>query len=157
MVASQLLFNLFARPLPPSRLEWNGPIDYQRFFIAIYRSSIAILFSSNGCLSGQTPGKRVVGIRVIKVGGYSLRFLDVLLRNLMRFVDFLPVFYGVGAASLLVTSRCQRLGDVVAGTLVVHQEPSGADGLLTPLPAADSVRRTGVSGGAVVRGTRADG
>jgi hypothetical protein len=84
-------------------------------------------------LSGQTPGKRLIGIRVIKMGGYSLRFLDVLLRNLMRVVDFLPLLYGVGAASLVLTSRCQRLGDLVAGTLVVHQEPSSADELLVPL------------------------
>jgi uncharacterized RDD family membrane protein YckC len=133
MVSSQLLLNLFvalfALPLGP---EWAVAISM--FFGFTVVNSYFILFE--WLLSGQTPGKRLVGIRVIKVGGYSLRFLDVLLRNLMRFVDFLPVFYGVGAASLLVTSRCQRLGDVVAGTLVVHQDPSGTEDLLTPLPPA---------------------
>jgi uncharacterized RDD family membrane protein YckC len=133
MVSSQLLFNLFVALFAlPLGMEWAIAISVFIGFTVV--NSYFILFE--WLLSGQTPGKRLVGIRVIKVGGYSLRFLDVLLRNLMRFVDFLPVFYGVGAASLLVTSRCQRLGDVVAGTLVVHQEPSGADGLLTPLPAA---------------------
>jgi uncharacterized RDD family membrane protein YckC len=77
--------------------------------------------------SGQTPGKRLVGIRVVKSGGYALRPVDSLLRNLMRAVDFLPVCYGIGLVSLLLTSRSQRLGDLVAGTLVVYHRPDGAD------------------------------
>jgi uncharacterized RDD family membrane protein YckC len=134
-VGSQLLFNLFvalfALPFGP---EVALAISLLIGFAVV--NSYFILFE--WLLSGQTPGKRLVGIRVIKVGGYSLRFLDVLLRNLMRCIDFLPVFYGVGAASLLLTSRCQRLGDVVAGTLVVQQEPSDAGGLLTHLPAGSA-------------------
>ena len=62
-------------------------------------------------------------VRVIKQGGYALRFFDTLLRNLLRVVDFLPLFYGVGLTSLLLTRDSQRLGDLVAGTLVVYQEP----------------------------------
>ncbi len=120
IVASQLGINLLigltALPLGP---EWAAAIAGLIAFVIF--NGYFIFFE--WLLSGQTPGKRLVGIRVIKVGGYSLRFLDVLLRNLMRFVDFLPVFYGVGAASLLMTSRCQRLGDLVAGTLVVYQDP----------------------------------
>lgn len=132
LIASQLLINLvFAIFLLPVGPEWGAAISALLAFTIV--NSYFILFE--WLLSGQTPGKRMVGIRVIKVGGYSLRFLDVLLRNLMRFVDFLPVFYGIGAASLLMTSRCQRLGDLVAGTFVVHQEPSEADDLLLPLPA----------------------
>ena len=72
--------------------------------------------------AGQSPGKRIVGIRVVKTGGFALRFPDTLLRNLLRAVDFIPLFYGVGLLSLLLTHRCQRLGDIVAGTLVVYQE-----------------------------------
>ncbi len=88
-------------------------------------------------MNGQTPGKRLLHIRVIKQGGYSLRFFDTLLRNLLRVVDFLPLFYGVGLTSLLLTRDSQRLGDLVAGTLVVYQEPVETGDLLPDLPAAD--------------------
>jgi uncharacterized RDD family membrane protein YckC len=87
-------------------------------------------------LNGQTPGKRILHVRVIKQGGYSLRFFDTLLRNLLRVVDFLPLFYGVGLTSLLLTRDSQRLGDLVAGTLVVYQEPVQTESLLADLPAA---------------------
>ncbi len=85
-------------------------------------------------LNGQTPGKRMLHVRVIKQGGYALRFFDTLLRNLLRVVDFLPLFYGVGLTSLLLTRDSQRLGDLVAGTLVVYQEPVETGSLLAELP-----------------------
>jgi uncharacterized RDD family membrane protein YckC len=88
--------------------------------------------------NGQTPGKRLLHIRVIKRGGYALRFFDTLLRNLLRVVDFLPLFYGVGLASLLLTRDSQRLGDLVAGTLVVYQEPVETESLLVDLPSIDA-------------------
>lgn len=86
-------------------------------------------------LNGQTPGKRLLHIRVIKQGGYALRFFDTLLRNLLRTIDFIPAFYGIGLVSLLVTRHCQRLGDLVAGTLVVRQDPVETQTLLEDLPA----------------------
>ncbi len=73
---------------------------------------------------------------MIKQGGYALRFFDTLLRNLLRVVDFLPLFYGVGLTSLLLTRDSQRLGDLVAGTLVVYQEPVESGSLVAELPAA---------------------
>ncbi len=81
--------------------------------------------------AGQSPGKRLVGIRVVKTGGYALRFPDSLMRNLLRAVDFLPVFYGIGLTSLLLTRYCQRIGDLVAGTLVVYQGQNAADAILS--------------------------
>jgi uncharacterized RDD family membrane protein YckC len=90
-------------------------------------------------LNGQTPGKRLLHIRVIKQGGYALRFFDTLLRNLLRVVDFLPLFYGVGLTSLLLTRDSQRLGDLVAGTLVVYQEPVETESLLPDLPAPEEL------------------
>ena len=100
------------------------------------RSTTAISFFLEWLLNGQTPGKRMLHVRVIKQGGYALRFFDTLLRNLLRVIDFLPLFYGVGLTSLLFTRDSQRLGDLVAGTLVVYQEPVQTDSLLADLPAA---------------------
>jgi len=69
--------------------------------------------------NGQTPGKRYVGIRVIRDDGSAAGFVPILIRNLVRVVDFLPLFYAIGAFSMVVSSRGQRLGDLVAGTIVV--------------------------------------
>jgi uncharacterized RDD family membrane protein YckC len=71
---------------------------------------------------GRTPGKRVLKLKVIKLGGYPIGFFDAFLRNLLRIADALPVAYGLGLASALSTRRMQRLGDLVAGTFVVHEE-----------------------------------
>jgi uncharacterized RDD family membrane protein YckC len=70
---------------------------------------------------GQTPGKRLVGLRVIDVSGSRVSVYAAILRNLIRVVDQLPGIYAVGIVSVLVTSRQQRLGDLAAGTVVVHE------------------------------------
>lgn len=85
---------------------------------------------------GRSPGKKTLGIRVIKEGGYALTFTDSLLRNLLRFVDFLPFLNGVGLASICLTRHGQRLGDLVAGTLVVHQHDVTTESLTPPIPPA---------------------
>lgn len=72
---------------------------------------------------GQTPGKRVVGLRVIAVSGHPLTAQAALLRNLVRVGDSLPGVYAIGVATMLVTERSQRLGDLAAGTVVVHERP----------------------------------
>jgi uncharacterized RDD family membrane protein YckC len=72
--------------------------------------------------SGETPGKRVMGLRVIKDGGYPVDFRAVLIRNLMRAVDSFPaVCYAIGFIALLANEHYKRLGDMAAGTLVVAQ------------------------------------
>ena len=69
---------------------------------------------------GQTVGKRLYGLRVIRDDGAPAGFVAVLVRNLIRVVDFLPAFYGLGLLTIIVTSRSQRLGDIAAGTYVVR-------------------------------------
>jgi uncharacterized RDD family membrane protein YckC len=70
--------------------------------------------------SGQTPGKRTVGLRVISTSGRPITVFDAIIRNLLRIVDQIPLIYGVGIISVFVTDRNQRLGDLAAGTVVVH-------------------------------------
>jgi hypothetical protein len=69
---------------------------------------------------GQTFGKRFLRLRVMDAQGLRLQFHQVLLRNLLRFVDMLPGVYLVGGMACLLSRRSQRLGDVAAGTVVVH-------------------------------------
>ncbi len=71
--------------------------------------------------NGQTPGKRKVGIRVIKDSGRPLTPAETIGRNLMRIVDWLPFFYGVGMVSAFCTKGNKRLGDLVVGSLVVRE------------------------------------
>ena len=70
---------------------------------------------------GQTPGKRKVGIRVIKDSGRPLTPAESIGRNLMRIVDWLPFFYAIGMASAFLTKGNKRLGDLVVGSIVVRE------------------------------------
>ena len=94
-----------------------------------------------GLWRGQTPGKRVTRIRVIQQSGRAITIFESLARNFVRAIDFLPTFYVIGTISIFATARQQRLGDLVAGTLVVHEgedRPQAAMGhtrLFTQAPA----------------------
>jgi uncharacterized RDD family membrane protein YckC len=71
--------------------------------------------------NGQTPGKRLLKIRVIKDSGRQITFFEALARNLLRIVDWFPTLYFVGVISMLCNREQKRLGDLVAGTIVVHE------------------------------------
>lgn len=70
--------------------------------------------------SGRTPGKKLLGLRVVTVEGRPPTFRTSMIRNLIRIVDFLPFAYGVAIVSIIATRHNQRLGDLAAGTLVVR-------------------------------------
>lgn len=70
--------------------------------------------------NGQTPGKRALELRVVSADGAPVGWLAALVRNLLRTVDMLPVGYGFGLVASLSDPYGRRLGDMVAGTLVVH-------------------------------------
>ncbi len=70
---------------------------------------------------GQTVGKRVMRLRVVDARGLRLTFAQCVMRNLLRFIDCLPFAYAVGGIASLVSPRGQRLGDLAAGTIVVHE------------------------------------
>lgn len=70
---------------------------------------------------GQTPGKRLMKVRVIKTSGYPIGFVEAVIRNLVRIVDFLPAYYGVGVLTMFISTQSRRLGDYAAGTIVVKE------------------------------------
>jgi uncharacterized RDD family membrane protein YckC len=72
---------------------------------------------------GQTPGKRAAGIRVVKDSGRPITAIEGIGRNLMRAVDGI-MFYAVGIITMLISRQNRRLGDYVAGTIVVHDKKS---------------------------------
>jgi len=70
---------------------------------------------------GQTIGKKSMGIMVINDDGTPIDWSSSIVRNLLRFADFLPMLFGFGVASMLINKDFKRLGDLAAGTLVVHR------------------------------------
>ena len=103
-------------------------IDLQRAFFPLAGLVVLVTFALawsyfvllEWIWNGQTIGKRVFGLRVIADDGAPAGFTAVLVRNLLRVVDFLPGFYGIGLLAIVVSSRSQRLGDLAAGTFVVR-------------------------------------
>ena len=75
-----------------------------------------------GLRDGQTPGKQMLRLRAVRDGGYSVGFSASAVRNLMRMIDLQPAFsYLIGIASVAFTKSGKRLGDIVAGTIVVRE------------------------------------
>ena len=77
------------------------------------------------CLNhGRTPGKLAMGLRVVSADALPVGWTASLVRNLLRVADMMPALYGFGLASMLLGRDFKRLGDRVAGTLVVHDRPA---------------------------------
>jgi len=77
--------------------------------------------------SGQTPGKRWLKLRVIREDGRPITFWEATVRNLLRSFDMMPApFYSIGLISVFASSRDQRVGDMVAGTVVVREREAEA-------------------------------
>jgi uncharacterized RDD family membrane protein YckC len=81
--------------------------------------------------SGQTPGKRWMRLRVVREDGRPVRFFEVFVRNLLRLVvDFMPIpTYALGVISIIFSARSKRIGDFVAGTVVVKERATEAPSL----------------------------
>jgi uncharacterized RDD family membrane protein YckC len=85
-------------------LEWLYPVYFELFH------------------NGKTPGKSMMGLFVAQENASPITPASSLIRNLLRFVDFLPFAYGFGLICILSNNRFQRIGDIVAGTVVLHVE-----------------------------------
>jgi uncharacterized RDD family membrane protein YckC len=97
--------------------DWAGALSVLFSFVV----SIAYGILLEWRWRGQTIGKRVLRLRVIDAGGLRLEFSQVVARNLLRAVDMLPLFYLAGGIATLANGKCQRLGDLAAGTIVVYE------------------------------------
>jgi uncharacterized RDD family membrane protein YckC len=115
-LAGALLFFAVLSAHQPSTL-WIAAISILCFFVLFY-GYFAIF---EAIWNGQTPGKRSVGIRVIKDSGRPITPAESVARNLLRIVDQLPTLYATGIVSILLSKQNKRLGDFVAGTIVVRE------------------------------------
>ena len=78
-------------------------------------------------MAGRTPGKRMAGVRIVTVEGMVPGAGAIVVRNLFRFVDGLPLLYVTGLACTIVTRRNQRIGDLAAGTLLIYDDEAHAE------------------------------
>ena len=97
--------------------EFGAGIYYLLVFIVVW--FYPVLFEV--FYHGQTPGKKVMGVMVINDDGTPIDWSSSIVRNLLRFADFLPLFYAFGLLSMMFSRDFKRLGDFAAGTLVVHK------------------------------------
>lgn len=88
---------------------------------------------------GRTPGKRIMGLRVVRDDGGRVGVLDSVIRNVLRAIDLLPGTYAVGIATMLISSEGKRLGDMAAGTAVI--EDAGGE-MRIPFAAEEEERVT---------------
>lgn len=100
-------------------------LDFSRAIsvLAFFAAQIGYGFFCEWLWRGQTVGKRLLRLRVVDADGLRLQFSQVVIRNLVRFVDMLPAFYLVGGVATLINARTQRLGDLAANTVVIRTPP----------------------------------
>jgi uncharacterized RDD family membrane protein YckC len=103
-------------------LSVAGALGQVVMVISYFALSIGYAIACEWFWRGQTLGKRMLGLRVMDEQGLRLEFSQVAVRNLLRFVDYLPAFYLVGGAACVLTARSQRLGDLAANTIVARAE-----------------------------------
>ena len=102
-------------------LQWIVPdLAKGLMVVAYFTLSIGYGVALEWGWRGQTIGKRLLGLRVMDEQGLRLHFSQILIRNLLRFVDMLPGLYLVGGLACFFSRRAQRLGDFAASTIVVR-------------------------------------
>jgi uncharacterized RDD family membrane protein YckC len=99
------------------RTPWVGALLIGAFFLLQFGYFIGFEIVWNG----QTPGKRWIGLRAIKDSGRPLSAGETVARNLLRIVDQLPGVYGVGLVAMIFSKSNKRLGDMVAGSVVIRE------------------------------------
>jgi uncharacterized RDD family membrane protein YckC len=107
---------------------WLRAILIVLTFLVVFAYDVILETLNNG----RTVGKLAAGIRVVGRNGEPVRFLASAIRNIVRILDFLPIFYLIGTVSIIATQHDQRLGDLAGGTLVTRDRFPGLSH--TPAP-----------------------
>jgi len=106
-------------PHKPAQGAWTAALIVLLLFLL--QSGYFAIFEA--IWNGQTPGKRLTHLRVIQDSGRPITVYQAVARNLLRLIDSIPALYGVAIICALLSAKSKRLGDYVAGTVVVHEEP----------------------------------
>ncbi len=119
-----LLFLIAEMVAPVARMIGSASLwAFAGLTIGAFLVYVAYFAFFEAVWNGQTPGKRLFNLRVMKDDGRPIGVYDAITRNLLRIVDQMPgVVYAVGIAVMLFSRQSKRLGDHVAGTVVVHEK-----------------------------------
>ena len=125
LIGVVLLASFVGGPVSPESISRRSASTAWASAVVVFMQ-FAILWGyyllCEGLFDGRTLGKRLLGLRAVRDGGYSVGFAASAVRNLMRIVDLQPVFtYLIGIVGIAISKSGKRLGDVVAGTIVVRE------------------------------------
>jgi uncharacterized RDD family membrane protein YckC len=113
---------------------FNGRLAYALILIADFVFGLLYWLVSEWLWNGKTVGKKLLRIRVVDSGGLKLMPAQIIIRNLLRTVDFLPLLYMTGSLSCFFDRWTRRLGDIAAGTMVVRDIKLNSPDLDSILP-----------------------
>ncbi|WP_246125273.1 RDD family protein [Exilibacterium tricleocarpae] len=105
-------------------LRWTGEMGWGLLLITYFMLEWFYPVYFEVRRDGMTPGKKLLGLRVVHDDGTPVSLGGSLLRNLLRAADFLPVGYAAGVVAATCNREFKRLGDLVAGTLVIYELPA---------------------------------
>ena len=121
------------------RLGWRDAYGLAASIVVAtvgFLAATAYYVISEMTMDGQSFGKRIAGLRVIRDDGTPITFLESAIRNIIRVVDMFPFFYSIGLITVFLSKRSKRLGDMAAGTVVVKErmleQPQGPQADLPP-------------------------
>jgi uncharacterized RDD family membrane protein YckC len=106
----------------PALFSWMGRAGSGFFILSMFVVWVLYPILFEALMGGATPGKRLCHLAVVNADGTPIGWPAAFLRNVLRFADMLPVGYAVGLASMLLDSQFRRLGDLAAGTVVIHRD-----------------------------------
>lgn len=107
----------------PARLAHGGGTEGVAIVVAVlFFVFFGYFIAFEAWSNGRTPGKRALGIRVVRDGGYPLDFGGSAIRNLVRVGEIALGFYAVSAVTTILNEQNKRLGDIAAGTIVIREE-----------------------------------
>jgi uncharacterized RDD family membrane protein YckC len=121
--ASTVVRNVLARQWPFRAVNGGG---FALLVGSLVAATCVSYFVAEMLGGGQSPGKRAVGLRVVRRSGQAAGVVEIAVRNALRAVDWLPFAYALGLVASVASRTTQRLGDIVAGTVVVRERPRRA-------------------------------
>lgn len=137
-----LCFRIGALFIINSPLEFLGGVGLGLIFLNVFIVTWFYYPIFELWFQGQTPGKRIFGIRVVNVDGTPVGWYGSLIRNLLRVADILPFGYVFASISMMVSGRFQRLGDLAAQTVVVYRRQAFEVAENRALPPAEPAQFT---------------
>jgi len=106
----------------PAIFGWLGPAGTGFMLIMMFALWELYPIAFEVLWNGATPGKRLCNLAVVNADGTPVGWPASILRNVLRWADMLPIGYAVGLSSMLLDSQFRRLGDLAAGTVVIHRD-----------------------------------